>query len=114
MDDSSNKFIYTSHRVTKYPSSHLMTAGWYLDCSSGFVPTLEEALHQTLIQTALIEMIDLEEPKEPYEQPSLQKESDNAEKGTKGKNAAKDKKDKQGSASATKASQANISTHSAT
>ena len=56
MDDSSNKFIYTSHQVTKYPSSHLMTVGWYLDCFGGFVPTLEEALHRTLIQTTPVEI----------------------------------------------------------
>ena len=91
-----------------------MAPGWYLGCSSGLIPTSEEALYQNLIQTAPVEMVDLKEPKELQEQPSLQKESDNAEKGTKDKKAAKDKKNKQGSASATQASQANVSTHSAT
>ena len=71
MDDSSNNFIYTSHQVIKYPSSHLMVTGWYLDCSGGFVPTLEEALHQSLTQTTPVEMVDLEEPDESQEQPSL-------------------------------------------
>ena len=77
-----------------------------MDCSAGFVPTVEEALYKDLSEKASIEFIDLEEPKrEPEEK---EKEKENAEKGTKGMK----KKGKEGATLATQASQANVSTHS--
>ena len=91
MDHSSNKFIYTMLQVSKYPSSHLMVAGWYLDCSGGFIPTSKEALHQSLIEMAPVE---IKEPKEPQKQLSPQKKNKKVEKGTKGKKADKGKRDK--------------------
>ena len=51
--------MFTKFQVLKYPSFHFKAADWYLDCANGFVPTTKKALHKSVIETALVEMIDL-------------------------------------------------------
>ena len=101
MDASSKEFMFTQLQVSQFPTFHLKSGGWYIDCTGGFVPASKEALHRDLTMAAPLELIDLEETKLPDPQPELQKEK--ASKGTRGKG----KRDKQGN-QATQASEANI------
>ena len=71
LDDNSKKFMYTPLQVSQYPSPHLMAAPWYLDCSTSFITMSKQALHIRIVETAPMEMIELddeeEEPKESEE-----------------------------------------------
>ena len=57
-------------QLAKFPHVHLVAGGWYLDCSRGFVPDVEESLYNSLL-TFVPELVELEE--EPEEDnPALQ------------------------------------------
>src|ERR1700738_4540908 len=49
--------VYTTQQTTKFPESHLQAAGWYLDCSAGFVPEEEMPLFASLVSNASDENI---------------------------------------------------------
>ena len=65
VDDNSNLCVYTAMQIAKFPHAHLVAGGWYLDCSRGFVPEVEESLYNSLVDTAP-EVIEFEE--EPEEE----------------------------------------------
>jgi hypothetical protein len=60
VDVNSNLCVYMAMQVVKFPHVHLVAGGWYLDCSRGFVPVVEESLYNTLVSSAP-EVIELEE-----------------------------------------------------
>ena len=53
--------MYTALQVSQYPFPHLTAAALYMDYSGNFVPTSKQALHTRNFETALMELIDLEE-----------------------------------------------------
>jgi hypothetical protein len=61
--------VYTLMQLATFPRVHLVTGGWYLDCSRGFVPEAEEALYSSLVSSAP-EVIELEEEPEEDENPA--------------------------------------------
>jgi hypothetical protein len=77
-------------QLAKFPRAHLVGGGWYLDCSRGFVPEVEEALFSSLVSTAP-EVIELEEEPEEDEDPApptIVKEVGSAKGKGKGKRVA--------------------------
>jgi hypothetical protein len=60
--------VYTLMQLAKFPRAHLVVGGWYLDCSRGFVPEVEEALYSSL-ESSAPEVIELEEEAEEDENP---------------------------------------------
>ena len=55
--------VYTTKQTTKFPESHLQAAGWYLDCSAGFVPVEEKPLFDSLVSSAPEDnIVTFEEP----------------------------------------------------
>ena len=75
MDVHSDLCVYTAMQLAKFPPVHLVAGGWYLDCSRGFVPDVEESLYNSLV-TSAPEVIELEEePEEENPAPqSIQKD----------------------------------------
>ena len=75
VDVNSNLCVYTAMQRLKFPHVHLVAGGWYLDCSRGFVPDVEQGLYNILVGSAP-EVIEVEE--EPEENipapPSIEKE----------------------------------------
>ena len=69
IDDNSNLCVYTPMQLTKFPRVHLVAGGWYLDCSCGFVPDVEEPLYNNLACSAP-EVIELKEEPEEDENPA--------------------------------------------
>ena len=47
-------------QLAKFPHVHLVAGGWYLDCSRGFVPDVEESLYNNLV-TSAPEVVELKE-----------------------------------------------------
>ena len=70
IDYSSNICIYTLMQLVKFPRVHLVAGGWYLDCSRGFIPKVEEPLYSGLVCFAL-KVIEQEEEPEGDENPFL-------------------------------------------
>ena len=59
----SSLYVYTTTQTTKFPEAHLHAAGWYLDCSIGFVPGEEKPLFASLVNSAPEEyIVTFEEP----------------------------------------------------
>ena len=58
IDDNSNFCVYTSIQLAKFSLVQLVDVGWYLDCSHGFVPKVEEALYNSLVSST-IKVIEL-------------------------------------------------------
>ena len=55
--------VYTTKQTSKFPESHLQAAGWYLDCSAGFVPVEEKPLFDSLVTSAPEDnIVTFEEP----------------------------------------------------
>jgi hypothetical protein len=82
--------VYTLMQITKFPQPHLVAGGWYLDCSRGFVPELEESLYSNLVSSAP-EVIELEEEPEEIDIPAphaIVKEVGSAKGKGKGKKVA--------------------------
>jgi len=52
MNVFSNLCMYTTTQTTKFYELHLQSAGWYFDCSLGFVPEEEKALFASLVSSA--------------------------------------------------------------
>ena len=52
IDENSSLCIYTPMQLVKFPRVHLVAGGWYLDCSCGFVPDVEEPLYDSLAFSA--------------------------------------------------------------
>ena len=51
-------------QLANFSHVHFVAGGWYLDCSRGFVPDVEESFYNNLV-TSTPEVIELEEePKE--------------------------------------------------
>lgn len=101
--DSSPNFMYTDEHDV-YPFAHLKHAGWYLDCSKGFVPPSEVHLFTSLNAEAPADVV--------FHEPVVPEES---VKGTKASKVVKEIKSKKVKAvSGTQASQATMSTRSAT
>ena len=75
VDVHSDLCVYTAMQLAKFPPVHLVAGGWYLDCSCGFVPDVEESLYNSLV-TSAPEVIQLEEEPEEENPPpqSIQKE----------------------------------------
>ena len=69
IDDNSNLCVYMLMQPAKFPRVQLITNGWYLDCSRGFIPELEEPLYNSLVCCAL-EVIELDEEPEEDENPA--------------------------------------------
>ena len=46
-------------KLAKFLHVHLVSGGWYLDCSRGFVPKVEEILYNNIVSFAA-EVIELE------------------------------------------------------
>ena len=113
VDDSMSDYFYTEdHEV--WPDTHLKQAGWYLDCSKGYIPPSEKALHATLNAEAPLQIVVYE----PSVQEETEKETSKATKGKKESKGKKEPKGKKGKTvdtpSGTPASQTTISTRSAT
>ena len=75
--------MYIEQQVARFPFFHLEAGGWYLDYFEGFVPKAEEALFSSLVDTAPVKPVPLEEPEEVQPQHELAK--DKAAKPVKGK-----------------------------
>ena len=60
IDVNSNFCVSTAIQLAKFPHVHLVTSGWYLDFSRGFVHEVEAMFYNNLISSA-IEAIELEE-----------------------------------------------------
>ena len=75
VDVNSNLCVYTAMQRLKFPHAHLVADGWYLDCSRGFVPDVEQGLYNILVGSAP-EVIEFkEEPEEDIPAPlSIEKE----------------------------------------
>ena len=55
--------VYTTTQTTKFPESHLRAAGWYFDCSVGFVYGEKNLLFASLVGSVPEEnIVTLEEP----------------------------------------------------
>ena len=55
--------MYMTAQTTKFLESHLQAAGWYLDCSAGFVPGEENLLFASLVSSVPEEnIVTFEEP----------------------------------------------------
>jgi hypothetical protein len=52
-DQDSDLCVYTAMQLAKFPHVHLEAGGWYLDCSRGFVPDVEESLYNSLVTSPL-------------------------------------------------------------
>jgi hypothetical protein len=52
MNVFSSLYVYTTAQTTKFSELHLQAAGWYLDCSAGFVPGEEKVLFASLVSSA--------------------------------------------------------------
>jgi hypothetical protein len=78
VDDSMSDYFYTEdHEV--WLDTHLKQAGWYLDCSKGYIPVSEKALHATLNAEAPLQIVVYE----PSVQEETEKETSRATKGKK-------------------------------
>ena len=89
--------------MARFPFFHLEAGGWYLDCSKCFVSKAKEVLFSSLVDTALVEPMPLEEPEEV--QPQIKLAKNKAAKPVKGKS-------KKATAQAAQASQAQVTTRS--
>jgi hypothetical protein len=49
--------VYKTTQTTKFHESHLQTAGWYFDCSAGFVPWIEKPLFASLVSSVPVKNI---------------------------------------------------------
>ena len=61
IDDKSHLCVYTPMQLVKFPRVHLVVGGWYLDCSRGFVPDVEEILYNNNLASSAPEVFQLEE-----------------------------------------------------
>ena len=69
IDENSNLCVYTHIQLAKFLWVHLMACVWYLYCSRGFVPKVEEPLYNNLVCSSP-EVIELEEESEEDDNPA--------------------------------------------
>ena len=76
-------------QLAKFSLVHLVAGGWYLDCSRGFVPDVEEAFYNSLVSSAP-KLIELEKiPEEDHlALPSNEKNVGHVKVKDKGRNVA--------------------------